>query len=198
MRSLLEDAGMRLVVGLMMTAVAGFAHAGDYVFFDSFEIVPHPAPGAVIVTEIMSNPTNVPDTTGEWFELTNVSAQSVDLGGCIVSRAPTQNTLPSLLLAPDASAVLARSTDTLANGNVMAFATFTFTLTMSGTVDFICDGRLIDTMTWPGEIAGRSRSLDPRHFDAVSNDNDANWCFSTTLYNATDAGTPRTANETCP
>lgn len=188
----------RIIVAPILTVFAVFAHADDLVFFDSFESVTHPVPGAVIVTEIMSNPTAVSDGTGEWFELQNVSEQSVDLGGCVVSRAGAgSNTLPAKLLLPGAVALLARSFNTVDNGNLMPDATFSFSLTVSGTIDLTCDARVIDTMTWPGEIAGRSRSLDPRHFDAASNDSEANWCYSTTLYNASDAGTPGAPNADC-
>lgn len=41
--------------------------------------------GSVIITEIMKNPAAVPDATGEWFEIMNVSTQTVDLNGWSIS-----------------------------------------------------------------------------------------------------------------
>jgi len=175
-------------------------HAGDFIFFESFETALHPVSGSVIVTEVMSNPGAVSDSAGEWFELSNVSDQVVDMGGCIVSQSAAQNTLPAYALAPGAFAVVARSTDGVMNGNVVAFAAFTFGLASSGALNLACDGRLIDAMTWPSESPGHSLSLDPTHFNAIENDNTLlNWCFTAQAsYNGTDFGTPNTGNETCP
>jgi hypothetical protein len=176
---------------------AGEAHAGDYVFFDSFEGVLHPVAGAVIVTEIMSNPSVASDSAGEWFELANVSAQTVDLGGCFVGRDAVQDALPTHPLLPGEFAVVARSTDMVSNGNVTAFSTFSFSLLSSGTIDLSCDDRLIDEVQWASETQGRSRNLDPQSFNATDNDNAGNWCLSTQTYNDVDTGTPDSGNEPC-
>lgn len=179
-------------------ALAGNAGAGDFIYFDGFESVTHPVAGALIVSEIMSNPTAVTDDQGEWFELTNVSAQTVDVGGCGVDNGGAPSLLPSHAFGAGTMAVVARNTSIATNGNVSAFAVFTFALAATGSIELTCDGRVIDSVSWPAESAGHSRNLDPRHFDAVQNDDPLNWCFSTMLYNALDAGSPNSGNETCP
>lgn len=174
-------------------------HAGDFIFFDSFEVALHPVAGSVIVTEVMSNPVLVADAAGEWFEMANVADQSIDLGGCVVSQSALQATLPAYVMPPAGFAVAARSTDMSSNGNVAAFAVFNFGLGASGALELHCDGRLIDAVTWSGESPGHSSNLRPQNFDAVANDNwILNWCFTTTSYNGTDTGTPNAANENCP
>jgi len=174
-------------------------HAGGFIFFDSFETSLHPVTGSVIFTEVMSNPAQVNDSVGEWFELSNVSGQTVDLGGCIVSQSAAQNALPAYAMAPAGFAVVARSTNAGTNGNVIAFATFTFGLASSGSLNLSCDGRVIDAMTWLNESQGHSLSLDPSHFNAIDNDNTLlDWCFTAQAsYNGTDFGTPDAGNESC-
>lgn len=190
---------MKLLLPTTLCLCMSAAHAGDFVFFESFESALHPVAGSVIVTEIMSNPTVVADTAGEWFEMSNLSDQSIDLGGCIASQNAAQNTLPAHTVPPSAFAVAARNTDTSSNGNVVAFATFTFGLGASGALELSCDGRVIDAVTWGGESAGHSSNLRPQQFDAVANDDWlSNWCFTTTSYNGTDTGTPNAGNENCP
>jgi hypothetical protein len=177
----------------------GVAQAGDFIFFHSFENTTRPVPGSVIVTEIMSKPTAVSDNFGEWIELANLGAQSLDIDGCVVSNGSVQNPLPAFLLMPGGFAVMARNLEASMNGNVVAFASFTFGLTASGTIILSCDGRVIDQTSWvSNELAGSSRSLDPNHFDETQNNNPVNWCFATTLYNAVDKGTPGFNNSVCP
>jgi hypothetical protein len=187
----------QVLFALVLGAVAP-VYAGDLIFFDGFEAVLHPVPGSVIFNEIMSNPTAVADNVGEWFELNNVSAQAVDVGGCIVSNGANQSTLPAHNLVAGSVAVVARSTDEIVNGGVAAFAAFPFGLGASGLLSLACDDRLIDETTWADETAGKSRSLDPARANALDNDNVANWCFATVLYNAVDNGSPGSTNEACP
>jgi hypothetical protein len=189
---------MKLALLIATCLCAHAAHAGDFVYFAGFEDTQPPVTGSVIVTEIMSNPVDVADASGEWFELANVSDQLVDLGACSVGHDVTQNALPAHALSAGSFAVVARSTNTVDNGNVPAFATFAFGLGSSGTIDLTCEGRLIDEVTWSSESAGHSRSLDPQFFNAVDNDNDMRWCFTTQVYDVTDTGTPGAGNAGCP
>jgi hypothetical protein len=45
-----------------------------------------PPAGGVLITEIMANPTTLPDAQGEWFEVQNPGATPYDLIGCVISR----------------------------------------------------------------------------------------------------------------
>ena len=189
---------MKRALVLMALGACAPAYAGDLIFFEGFEAVLHPVSGSVIVNEIMSNPTAVADNVGEWFEVANVSAQTIDLGGCIVSNGSNQSTLPAHSLAPGNLAVVARSTSEIDNGGVVAFAAFTFGLGATGVLSLACDEHLIDETAWADESAGKSRSLDPARANALDNDDPANWCFATVPYNAVDNGSPGVTNEACP
>jgi hypothetical protein len=175
------------------------ARASDFIFFNGFEQFQPPVPGSVIFTEIMSNPTVVPDADGEWFELKNLSEQILNLGDCTVAGSGgSPNALPQFVFTAGNFAVVARNADMGANGGVDAFAAFTFSLAASGTLTLTCDGSVIDTVSWSAESAGNSRNLDEGHFSAIDNDNPANWCYSTIAYNNGDTGSPGSVNEQCP
>lgn len=184
--------------GLFLLPLCGHAVPYEFVFFDGFETSTRPVTGAVIFTEIMSNPTVVSDASGEWFELTSVNPRTVDLGGCTVAQGIGSSILPAHALDSGVAAVAARNTDFGSNGGVDAFAAFSFPLPASGSLELSCDGRSIDVVSWTTETAGRSRSLDSGHYDAAVNDVDANWCLSAQSYNGTDTGTPNQVNEPCP
>ncbi|MEO8461045.1 MAG: lamin tail domain-containing protein [Dokdonella sp.] len=188
----------RIIASILGLCSSANASAQDFVFFAGFESQLQPVAGSVIVDEIMSNPELVADNVGEWFEFTNVSTQSVELNNCLIGNGTTQNTLPAHSLSSGGYAVMARNLDTSTNGGVSAFASFTFSLPASGTIILTCGSRSIDQVSWTSELAGHSRSLDPAHLDAIANDNPANWCFSTMLFNASDFGTPNFVNESCP
>lgn len=188
----------RVLIAVLCVSSVGGAQAVDPMFFNSFELSTRPVRGAVVITEIMSDPTAVPDAAGEWFELSNVAAPALALEGCVVSNGTTQNLLPAITLARNERVVLARNLDPFANGGLSAGATFTFPLTASGSIRLSCGATLIDETTWTSnESAGRSRGVDDNLEDAIANDDPANWCFATALYNASDKGSPGFLNESC-
>jgi hypothetical protein len=69
--------------------------------------------GDLVITEIMSNPADVSDTQGEWFELYNAGASPIELDGLTVHDTSTSvGTLDfggSFALPPGGYASLARS-----------------------------------------------------------------------------------------
>ncbi len=77
-------------------------------------------PGSLIITEIMANPAAVSDSLGEWFELTNVSASSIDLNGLVLSDdgidTHTIDNGGSLIIAPNQLLVFGRNDDISLNG----------------------------------------------------------------------------------
>jgi hypothetical protein len=174
------------------------AHACDFIFYGGFDAIAQPRVGSVIVTEIMSNPTAVADTAGEWFELTHVGAGTVELGGCTVGNGSIDVALPAQTAGACWTGVVARSMDPVANGGVDSFASFGFALPATGSLNLTCAGQLIDSTSWSSETEGRSRSLDPGRYSAQLNDVDANWCPATAPYNDTDDGSPGSSNELCP
>jgi hypothetical protein len=186
---------------VMGVAAMGQAQAGadDLIFLNGFDQFQQPVAGTVIISEIMSNPAGVEDSVGEWFELTSVAQQTFYLGGCTVAGSGgSPNTLPQYALQAGAIAVLARSDDMATNGGIDAFTSFNFALAASGTLTLKCGKTVIDATSWTNESAGHSRQLDVLHFDAISNDDPANWCLSTIPYNTDNTGSPGAGNEQCP
>jgi len=155
---------------------------------------------SVVFTELMSNPAELADSSGEWFELQNSGPTAVDLNGCVVERDTTQIAVSeSLELAPG-------QVVTLANGDAPGFAPdYEYSgLTLPNSSVFVlslhCDGELLDTITvdpgtWPGGV-GVSTSLSATATSAMANDHPASWCAATDPYN-TDLGTPGSPNPEC-
>jgi hypothetical protein len=168
-----------------------------------------PAPGALVITEVMPNPAG-PDAHEEWFEITNASTASFDLAGLGLDRAGDSRD-PDVLsvascapLAPGAFAVFARDADPAKNGGLPAVAaTFTFSL-IGGTADAPGDVRVLagaevlDAVTWTHAPTAAASQLDPSATDADSNDDPAVWCAATAPYgDGTNAGTPGAINGPC-
>ena len=81
-----------------------------------------PAPGDVLITEFMPDPSKVSDTLGEWVELTSFSASDVDLGGAFLAdEGGNRFQVPAGTILPAGGRlVIARSVDAAANGGVPA------------------------------------------------------------------------------
>jgi hypothetical protein len=173
----------------------------DYVNLGN--VVPPPTPpgaGDVIFTEWLSNPAQVTDANGEWFELENVSADTIALDGCsVTNQSAGAATLPYQVLSPDEILLAARSSDSATNGGLPPpQATFTFSLTASGSLTLTCGGTVIDTVSWTTETAGASTSLDPDHYTSTDNDLPGSYCPGATPYGDGDLGTPWSDNPQCP
>ncbi len=81
-------------------------------------------PGDLLVSEVMSNPAQVSDTAGEWFEIFNASANIIDLDGITISdngsNAHEIDNGGSLLIDPGTYLVLGRNADMSQNGGYLA------------------------------------------------------------------------------
>ncbi len=94
----------------------------------------------MIFTEFLADPAASDDDLGEWVELTSLADHDLDLSGCVVGDYgrngwvfPDGTTLPA-----GGTVVLARSTDTAANGGVNADFATTFGMTLNNQV-FVID-----------------------------------------------------------
>ncbi|MBV8755795.1 MAG: lamin tail domain-containing protein [Deltaproteobacteria bacterium] len=168
------------------------------------EIV-QPAPGDLVITEVMPSPTRVPDIVGEWFEV--VAKKDVDLNGLGLDRA--NDTLPAdvitsstcLRLSAGSFAVFARSSDMTQNGGLPAgsvLGTFTFSLVASaGDVQLVNGANVVDSVRWTSSTNGKAIQLDPDLEDAVANDMQSNFCDAQHSYGLGDLGTPAAQNDQC-
>ncbi|MSP17859.1 MAG: hypothetical protein EXR73_14875 [Myxococcales bacterium] len=166
------------------------------------EIVPPPE-GALVITEVMANPSAAGDDTGEWFEL-HVTADG-DLNGLEIGRTPgavdsVVSSVTCIHVTAGADLVIARVTDPLLNGGLARVdGLFDFGMTNSGGRLFVGRGGVVyDAITWTSVGDGKSRSLDPGRTDPVQNDDALGWCEATSPYGAGDRGTPGAPNVACP
>ena len=181
------------------------------------------AMGQLVITEIMADTNDVPDESGEWFELFNPSTtDTYNLKGCDLSDKSSHSVVVGdVLIAPRTYATMARF-GTAAGGFLPTYNYHT-TLGVGGVPDpnadvkfsnggdsatVTCGITLIDSVVFTGWLFppppavgavanGKSYSLDPSHYSATDNDVEGNWCFGTTAYHTTDRGTPGAANPPC-
>jgi hypothetical protein len=161
-------------------------------------VVP-PAPGDLLITEVMPDPKLWPDTDGEWIEVR--SNADVDLNGLYLSNGTSRSQLTSvdcMHVAPGGYAVFASGVD----AGVTAMATFSFQLgNGGGTVTIGTSDAGYDSLTYLAATSGASWQLDPTKLDQFSNDDPANLCKGTVpVFAGTDGGdlgTPGTPNTAC-
>lgn len=170
------------------------------------------AAGDVIFTEVMKDPAFVADTTGEWLELYNNSAQSYDLEGWTLRDDGGESYVLSnggagIVLGPGDFLVVGASTDTQVNGNVPVTHAWTGFQLDDGDDELVLvapGGLEVDRVVyaatggWPA-VAGAAMNLNPGVFDGFLNDLPASWCAATaTIAGSSDKGTPGAANTSCP
>lgn len=165
--------------------------------------------GSLIITEVMNNPVG-DEGSGEWFEVSNVSAFALDLYQWEFKDNSGKFTVAAhVVIPPGGFATLANCGDLTKNGNIQhsyAYNTcttgFSFALANSpstGSPERVeaydaPGGRAIDKTSYSDSVTeGKSRSLDPSKFDSVSNDVatlGTTWCGS--------GVTVKAANNVCP
>ncbi len=167
-----------------------------------------PAEGELLITEIMKDPAALGDSTGEWFEIFNAGADSLELEGLIIYDDGGEDWLidESFELGAGDFAVLSRSsaattaTDLVWSGFQLVNTDDEVVLATFGTDG--TDGDVIhevayDDVDWP-DVAGASISLDPDAFNTTDAADPANWCAGRSVFDSGDRGTPGAANDHCP
>jgi hypothetical protein len=159
-------------------------------------------PAMVVITEIMTNPSAVVDSRGEWFELHNPGASAVDLSGWTVTdENRDRHVISGLVIEPGGYAVLARSADRSANGGVGVDYRYGDDIVLLNAPDRLvlldAAGREIDRVDY-GQVGfprpkGRSMSLRDPFLDNATG---GSWCYSTTAMSGGDLGSPGRSN-TC-
>ncbi|MCC6645429.1 MAG: lamin tail domain-containing protein [Polyangiaceae bacterium] len=160
--------------------------------------------GDLVITEVLYD-ANVGEPAGEWIELYNPTAKTLDLLGLRIARGTgTHIVNKSVTVAPGAYVVLGSSTDTMDNGGApVAYGwgndlslpnsggTTKITLTAGSTV--------VDELSYTpsGTYTGKSYSLMSGLLTAADNDSAANFCKGMTPYGPGGLGTPGAAND-CP
>lgn len=172
---------------------------------------PTPAPaaetsaGALVITEIMPDPSAVTDAKGEWFEVYNPNGErAVGLQGWTIRKdeAASHRITENVSVPPGGYVVLGRNGEEAENGGITVVYEYRgFTLTNDGDVIELLDvgGRLVDRVQYGEDLVfpGASASLDPGSLDTDANDDQANWCRATTAMPSGDRGTPGQRNGPC-
>jgi Lamin Tail Domain len=149
-------------------------------------------------TEIMSDPAVVADNVGEWFEVANYSAESIDLQGLTIDNGGVGSFTinVSLVVAPGGFLLFARSSDPGVNGGlprVDQVYTGINLLNSGGLLRLSQGATLIDGVTYPVSTVGKAYACGI--VDAAANDVAANWQLATTSYGNGNFGTPGQANQ---
>ncbi len=169
------------------------------------------AAGDLVITELLVDPDVVGDGAGEWFEVYNAAAGSVDLDGLQIfdTDATTQGELvtvtESVIIDSGAYALLGRY-DTETNGGVYLDYAYGTGHTLGNAADelFLANSTVtIDSVAWDNGVtfpdeSGSAMSLDPDSLDATANDTGGNWCAASVPFGDGDNGTPGNANPSCP
>ncbi|MBT3219274.1 MAG: lamin tail domain-containing protein, partial [Proteobacteria bacterium] len=156
-------------------------------------------PGDLIITEVMINPNdNCIDVDGEYFEILNVSGNSVNLNGMTIEDNTLSVTLnQDIYIADNQWALAARDSSSLATcygvtadfeyGDDIQIHNDGDDLSLknsSGTID------IVDFTTWTVPD-GSAIELTSSALTTVDNDVEGNWCVSTEPLGTTnDRGTP--------
>ena len=164
--------------------------------------------GNLLITEIMYNPEALSDTEGEWFEIYNASASTIDLNQLTIRKgADVQFTLSeSYLLNAGDFFVFSKSASATSNAGFVYGASLTLTnagdhLVLANYGTNGADGSVIAEVDYglPGfpTATGISLNLDPDAFSANLAKDGANWCLATSPYETGDLGTPGLQNTVC-
>ena len=176
---------------------------------DRAPLAPAPSPagvasvsggGALIINEVMADPSAVSDDAGEWLEVRNSGTLSVNLQGWkLASGNDAVHTIStSVTVAAGGYAVLARNGAKNRNGGFAANYVYGTSLNLANAGDWIAlrdpAGATIDSAVWSSSAAGAARGVkDP----AVDNTDASgtNWHTQTTAYGKGDKGTPGKVND---
>lgn len=165
------------------------------------------APGDLVISEVMPDPTKVADALGEWIEV--LVRRDVDLNGMGVDRVG-DSSAPAVVAAEvclrvtaGSYAILARSADAAFNGGLprvdalLPLSLVGGSAAAPGDVQLLAGAALIDGVRWTRSTAGRSLQVDPRYLEPSANDDERVLCEAQEAYGAGDRGSPGAANARC-
>lgn len=157
-----------------------------------------PVAPALVINEVMPNPSAVLDPSGEWFEVLNRGLDSVNLNGWRIAGANDAGHVISgdVIVPAGGVVVLGLNANSATNGGVpVAYQYSSVTLNNSNS-DWLAlrtpSGASHDSVHWGGGASvptAASRELSSPELDNTIVMG-SNWFTSTTSYNATDKGTP--------
>ncbi|MBA7518330.1 hypothetical protein ES705_10400 [subsurface metagenome] len=165
--------------------------------------------GELLITEIMYNPLALSDTDGEYFELKNVSEETINLMDLVIRRGSNNDIhviSDDLSLFPGEIVLLGRSSTAASE---VDYVYSNIALLNSGDEIYIntygtngTDGSVICMVDYGDpdfntSLNGISIQLDPSISDVNNARLGTNWCESTSAYSTGDLGSPGLENASC-
>ncbi len=167
-----------------------------------------PPPANIIFTEVMPDPnfSGLADSLGEWFEVYNAGASSVDMAGWLLSDPSGTDTIDGpAVINPGQYFVFASNGDSATNGGVPEnyayhYATSGDGISLSNSADSLVlktgAGVFVSYLKYTssfGFMVGRSTQLRDLSYNPQV---DTNWCWAGTIWDGAtqrDRGTPGAA-----
>ncbi len=165
--------------------------------------------GDLLITEIMYNPASMSDTYGEWFEVYNSTADSIDLYHLVIEKnAQAVHTVDEHILLPADRYIAFVKTDSACNAELKYTYGGSLSLTNGGDELSLANygtdgsnGNVIATVDYGAAGfptgTGASICLNPDHLQVDEAMNGSNWCTSSSAYSTGDLGTPGLVNDNC-
>jgi len=163
----------------------------------------------LVITEIMYNPEQSKDPTGEWFEIQNTGIEPVDINGITLEEEMASHQIVSgqgIWIEPGGYALLARSGSVTKNGGLPTpdYIYGSLSLNNSGDRVLIRYGDTeIDRVEYSSSagfpvVSGASIQLSPLVYATPSlNDSGVGWCPAPNTFGQGDTGSPGEANPLC-
>jgi hypothetical protein len=180
------------------------AMAGTCIDNGTVRAITGPAPGDLVINEVMADPSAVTDTTGEWIEL--FARSNVDLNDVVISTTSGSTRVVSqncIRVQSGQYVLLARSADSFVNGNLPPPAYVYSSLSLANDPQQLAlsrgDGG-IDAVSLVAPTSGRSLQLDPTKQDPQLNDDPTAFCPAPQRWvpdAGGDFGSPGAANPSC-
>jgi hypothetical protein len=164
-----------------------------------------PGPGDLVITEIMRNPSAVSDSSGEWFEIQNVSATTLNLQGLVIQDDDFDSfTVSGSTVVPAGGhLVFGNNADPNTNGAVNVDVVWSSFILANTTdeIDVFSEAVRIDRVAYDNisfpSTPGAAMSLDPNFTNTSDNDIGTNWCDAATPLSGGDFGSPGAENPAC-
>jgi beta-lactamase superfamily II metal-dependent hydrolase len=165
----------------------------------SLSIVAAQSGPAIIINEVLADPSAVTDDDGEWLEVHNSGTAAANLQGWTLA---SNNDAPhvitaSVVVAAGGYAVLARNGRRNRNGGVTAAYEYGAGIVLANGADWLVlrdgSGVTVDSVAWTSMPAGAARGVRDPTADNL-NVNGTNWQTQTSTFGRGDKGTPGLQN----
>ncbi|MEC7240967.1 MAG: MopE-related protein [Myxococcota bacterium] len=165
------------------------------------------AAGAVVLSEMMIDPSEVADSAGEWLEVYNTTNQDIPLIGWSVKASDGNafTVTDSVVVAARGFATFGVNSDTAQNGGVVVDYSYDYNrFKLSNDEDdlaLMAGDVVMSELSYHEEDIdleeGRTINLDPAYMEQAFSEDLTYWCSSRSKFGDGDRGTPLLANDAC-